>query len=162
MKRRIQLAVGVLALLIAGAQLIRPDCDNPPSDPARSLWRDPKVDPRVAGVLRRACADCHSHETAWPWYAKLSPLSWMLAHHVHKGREKLNFSKWRGATANQMEEIYDAIDKDEMPPKDYRLMHPLARLSTADRQLLKDWADGKPIEQVRGVVYPTGAGRRSR
>jgi hypothetical protein len=65
-----------------------------------------------------------------------------MARHVGKGRAKLNFSDWSGATANQLEEIYDAIDKDDMPPRDYRLMHPEARLSNGDREILKAWTTG--------------------
>lgn len=135
-------------LCLAAPQFIRPKLDNPAANPAQSLWRDPQVDSRVAGILRRACANCHSYETEWPWYSKISPVSWMIAHHVEKGRAKLNFSEWSGASPSQLQEIYDAIDKNEMPPAGYSLMHPEARLSKADRDLLMTWADGK-IVQVR-------------
>jgi len=132
-------------LCLTVAQVIRPSFDNPPVNPARSLWNDPGVDPRVANVLRRSCANCHSYETEWPWYSKISPVSWLIARHVKNGRAKLNFSEWSGATANQLEEIYDAIDKNEMPPADYSLMHPEARLSEADREVLKSWTEGKVV-----------------
>lgn len=148
MKRQFERAALVAFFCIAAAQLIRPNISNPPVDPSRSLWNDHRVDARTAGVLRRACANCHSHETQWPWYSKISPVSWIMARHVGKGRAKLNFSDWSGATANQLEEIYDAIDKDDMPPRDYRLMHPEARLSNGDREILKAWTTGTSA-QVR-------------
>ena len=143
MKRYLKPTAFALLLGVVAAQLIRPDTVNPPVNPKRSLWNDRRVDPLVASVLRRACANCHSHETEWPWYSKISPVSWMLARHVRNGRAKLNFSDWSGASPNQLEEIYDAIDKQDMPPAGYSLMHPEARLSPADREMLKDWADGK-------------------
>jgi hypothetical protein len=143
MKRHLRSAGLALLVGLAAAQLIRPDTTNPPVNPARSLWHDDRVDPRVAGVLRRACANCHSDETQWPWYSKISPVSWILARHVRKGRAKLNFSEWSGASPNQLEEIYDEIDKHDMPPADYSLMHPEARLTQADREILRAWADGK-------------------
>jgi Haem-binding domain len=125
------------------AQLVRPDTQNPPVDQARSLWNDRAVDTRVAGILRRACADCHSHETAWPWYSKVSPVSWLLERHVKNGRAKLNFSDWAGASQDQLEEIYDSVAKGKMPMPGYLLLHPQARLSQTDRDILQAWTDGK-------------------
>jgi hypothetical protein len=143
MKRRVRVAALALALGALAAQFVQPRRDNPPVDPARSLWNDRHVDPRVAGILRRACADCHSHETEWPWYSKISPFSWMVARHVNKGRAKLNFSDWSAASPDQLEEIYDSITKNKMPMASYLLMHPAARLSQANRNVLLAWADGK-------------------
>ncbi len=132
---------------LAAAQLVRPDSSNPPVNRARSLWGDRRVDPRVAKLLRRACANCHSHETEWPWYSKISPASWIIVRDVRHGQAKLNFSEWSG-TPNQLEEIYEAVEKNDMPPVDYRLMHPEARLSNDDREILKAWAEGK-VAQAR-------------
>jgi hypothetical protein len=143
MKRLIRSVTLLLLLGMAASQLIRPNTVNPPVDPTRSLWNDHRVDPRVADILRRACADCHSHETTWPWYSKISPVSWLVARHVIQGRAKLNFSEWSGATADQLEEIADSIDKQKMPMASYLLIHPKGRLSKEDREVLLAWADGK-------------------
>jgi hypothetical protein len=148
LKRHSGSAALAFLLCIGAAQLIRPDITNPKVIPARSLWNDHRVDPRVAGVLRRACANCHSYETQWPWYSQISPVSWIMARHVRNGRAKLNFSEWTGASASQLEEICDPVDKNQMPPSDYALMHPEARLSKADREILDAWADGK-LAQLR-------------
>jgi hypothetical protein len=67
----------------------------------------------------------------------------MLARDVRRARAKLNFSESSGARPNQLEDIADAIDKHEMPPASYGMMHPESRLSKADRELLDAWADGK-------------------
>jgi hypothetical protein len=143
MKRPVASVVLSLLLGMAVAQLIQPNTGNPPINSARNLWNDRRVDPRVAHILRRACADCHSHETVWPWYSKISPVSWWLARHVNDGRAKLNFSDWSAASADQLEEIYDSIVKNKMPLSSYLLIHPEARLSKADRDALVAWADGK-------------------
>jgi hypothetical protein len=149
MKRQVLSAAVALGLGVGTAQLIQPRTDNPPVDPARSLWNDGRVDPRVANILRRACADCHSHETQWPWYSKISPVSWVVARHVRNGRAKLNFSDWAGASEDQREEIYDSIAKKKMPIASYLLMHPAARLSQANRDVLLAWADGKLQQSSR-------------
>ena len=142
MKRRIKSAALALILAMAGAQLIQPNTVNPPVNPTRNLWNDRTVDPRVGEVLRRACADCHSHETAWPWYSKISPISWFVAKHVTEGRAKLNLSDWSSPSPDQLEEIYDSIAKNKMPLPGYGLMHRGARLSQADRDILRTWVDG--------------------
>jgi hypothetical protein len=137
---------GALLAVVVGltaVQFVRPDTSNPPVDHAKSLWADRSVDPKVAGILRRACADCHSHETKWPWYARVSPMSWMMDRHVKDGRAKLNFSDWSGSSQDQAEEIYDSVAKGKMPMQGYLLLHPEARLSKADQETLQAWADGK-------------------
>jgi hypothetical protein len=143
MKRRLRYFAIAVLLVPAGAQLIQPDTRTPRVDPARSLWSGHRVSPQVADITRRACGNCHSYETKWPWYAKVSPVSWFLARHVNKGREKLNFNEWSSAAAvHQLEEIYDSVNKKKMPLGSYLLMHPEA-LSPADRDVLLVWAGGK-------------------
>ena len=129
--------------LLGAMQFFRPDTNNPPVDHARSLWNDRAVDPDVARIIRRACADCHSHETQWPWYSKISLISWVLTQHVKEGRAKLNFSDWSGQSPDQLEEIYESVAKGKMPPQGYLMLHPKARLSKADHATLQAWADGK-------------------
>ena len=147
MKRLFKLAAPVLLLGLAATQLIQPNTVNPPVDPARSLWNDRRMDPRVAGILRRACADCHSHETKWPWYSRISPFSWFVASHVVKGRTKLNFSDWSGSPDQDLlEEIADAIVKKHMPLASYLWIHSKSRLSKSDQDVLLAWTDGKLVQ----------------
>jgi hypothetical protein len=149
MKRIIRYVALTLLVIIPAAQFIQPETVNPPVSPERSVWNDRRVDPRVGHILRRACADCHSHETTWPWYSRVSPASWFIARHVAKGRAKLNFSDWSGPSSDQLEEIYDSIAKNKMPLRSYLLMHPDARLSQYDRDILTAWADGKLAENSK-------------
>jgi hypothetical protein len=79
-----------------------------------------------------ACFDCHSNETRWPWYSNIAPLSWRLQQHVDEGREALNFSEW-GTGDQEADDIVEVVRDGEMPPWDYLLMHPEARLEGADR-----------------------------
>jgi cytochrome c551/c552 len=141
--------VAVAVLLSGGAaQLIRPDVHNPTVQPKKNLWNDPNLDPQVGSILKRACADCHSNETRWPWYSKISPVSWWVNGHVEKGRAKLNFSNWT-PSADQWEEIYDSVSKKKMPIAGYTVMHPEARLSDAEKKMLLAWVDGKSSEASR-------------
>ena len=100
--------------------------------------------PAVAPVLQRACRDCHSNDTVWPWYSHVPPVSLMIRHDVEAGRAKFNFSQWASGskppTDNQLSEICDAVSDGSMPPRGYRMMHSEARLSTEDVDALCRWS----------------------
>jgi hypothetical protein len=65
MRMPVKIALG--ALVVFGAmQLVRFDRTNPP------VTADLRAPPPVLGVLRRACYDCHSNETVWPWYSDIA------------------------------------------------------------------------------------------
>jgi hypothetical protein len=93
----------------------------------------------------QSCADCHSYETRWPWYARLAPVSFQVAQDVRRAREKLNFSEWPRNPTDELEAIYFMVDQRSMPPKRYQWMHPRSRLAEADRELLKSWASGHTL-----------------
>ena len=88
-------------------------------------------------LAEKACFDCHSNDTMWPWYSNLAPISWRLQKHVDEGREKLNFSEW-GTGEQETEKTFKVVKEGEMPPWDYLLLHSGARLSDADTQALLD------------------------
>ncbi len=96
--------------------------------------------PEIEAILRRACYDCHSNETKWPWYSKIAPLSWQIADHVRVGRKHLNFSAWDEEEAwDSYEEIGEEVAHGEMPLQGYLLLHREAKLSEADVQALLSW-----------------------
>ncbi len=95
--------------------------------------------PATQTLAERACFDCHSNRTRWPWYASIAPLSWRIQSHVMEGREALNFTAMDTGGENlteAAEEAGETIMEGEMPPRDYLLMHPEARLTTAEKQAL--------------------------
>jgi hypothetical protein len=98
----------------------------------------------VAPVLERACGDCHSNDTVWPWYSHVPPVSSMIREHVEEGRATFNFSTWASGSAsptqNEIAEICDAVSDGSMPPMGYRMMHPKAHLSAGDVSALCHWS----------------------
>ena len=131
-------AAGIFFILALAIQVIPVTRDNPP------VTGDIMAPPAVAPVLRRACYDCHSNETVWPWYSRIAPVSWLLVRDVREGRRELNFSTWNQLDdqrrARKMKETRDEVSEGEMPPWYYTINHPDARLSSGDRALLLDWA----------------------
>lgn len=136
-----------LGLLLVALQLVPygHDTSNPPvlSEPA---WDSP----RTRELARRACFDCHSHETRWPWYARVAPVSWLVRHDVDEGRRELNFSDW-AHPGEEAGEAAGCVAEGEMPPRAYALMHGGARLSRTERD-----------ELVAGLERTIGATRVGR
>jgi hypothetical protein len=103
--------------------------------------------PEVRAILRRACYDCHSNETRWPWYAYVAPVSWMVVQDVDEGRAQLNFSRWNAYSETEQlshyGEILDQIDEGHMPMPKYVRMHHDAQLSAAEIETLRSWSEAQ-------------------
>jgi mono/diheme cytochrome c family protein len=125
------------AVALVAAQLFPIARSNPP------VSADVAAPPEVAALLRRACYDCHSNETVWPWYSRVAPISWLVAHDVRHGREELNFSVWDtydpAKRRKKLTETVKEVVEGEMPPWSYVLVHPDARLRAADHERLRAW-----------------------
>ncbi len=100
---------------------------------------EPRWDsPRTKELFMRACGDCHSNETKWPWYSSIAPVSWLVAYDVHEGREHFNVSMWGVQEENEGDEAAEEVREGEMPPFGYLLAHPEARLDEAEKRELID------------------------
>ena len=131
-------ALGIFAAL----QLFNPARTNPPVVADFIAAANPPAP--VAAFLRAACYDCHSHETIWPWYSHIAPVSWLVVSDTTEGREHLNFSDWPDEAvraAKKMDRINEVLGYREMPPKKYTLIHADARLTEAQRKEIMDWTD---------------------
>ena len=106
------------------------DHSNPP------VAQEPAWDSAETRALAsRACFDCHSNETTWPWYASIAPVSWLVQHDVDEGRGALNLSEWN-RVQEEAEDSAETVREGEMPMATYPWLHPTARLDPAERELL--------------------------
>lgn len=133
-RKLIQVAVVFLAVF-AAAQLVRPERTNPATDASRTIQAQMGAASRLSVVLDRACRDCHSNATVWPWYSRVAPVSWLMAYGVKKGRDVLNFSEWASYSPEQQRILLamscrDATE-DKMPGV-YANLRPETRLSAHD------------------------------
>ncbi len=123
------LLITLLVLFIA-IQFVPVNRTNPP------VTQEVKWDrPETRALAERACFDCHSNQTKWPWYAYIAPISWRVAEHVDHGREHLNFSQWDQPNED-LDEIKEVLDEGEMPLWDYLIMHEEAKLTEAEAATL--------------------------
>lgn len=116
-------------------QLVPISRDNPPVK-GRVQWDSPQTQTLVS----RACLNCHSNETEWPWYASIAPGSWITSVHVTSARQQFNLSELTNLSSARKvrlaRDMIDQIRSGVMPPVDYVLLHPEARLSDAEKEQL--------------------------
>jgi hypothetical protein len=141
--RIVRIALYVLLAAFVVAQVVRPDRENPREDPARTLEATLHPPAEVVAILTRACADCHSSRTRWPWYTNVAPVSWWTAHHVKEGRREVSFSDWGAYStrkqAHKLEEICEQVTDGGMPLSSYLVIHRDAKLSKDDVRVLCEW-----------------------
>lgn len=134
--KTIKTAILILVGIAVVIQFVRPGRTNPPADPSDSFEAMVKPAPRAAAVLTRACMDCHSNRTVWPWYSAVAPASWLVADDVNEGRAHLNLSEWRNLgpdiSSLRRKAMCAEVKDGEMPLWQYRLIHWDARLSAED------------------------------
>jgi hypothetical protein len=143
MRRQLLSAAAVIAA--AGLMNVaRIDRTNMPVDPAQTVEARTRMPEDVAAIFQRACLDCHSERTEWPWHSKVAPFQWLVAADVYGGRAHLNFSTWGRYTPDERTErmigICEMVGSDRMPPRHYKLGHyPAAWLSDDDKKAVCDW-----------------------
>jgi hypothetical protein len=147
MRRFLKWLVVILAIGFVAAQVVRPARTNPTFASTQTIENIVSVPPDVHATLMRACADCHSDQTRWPWYSHVAPVSWFVIDHVDQGRRRINFSTW----VRPGKEPQDSIDRLKamcrevqsggMPLSSYLLIHWNAKLSAEDVKQICDWSN---------------------
>jgi Haem-binding domain len=96
-------------------------------------------------IVQKACNDCHSNNTFYPWYSNIQPIGWWLANHVNEGKQELNFSEFATYRIRKqyrkLEEIDTEVQDNKMPMKSYTITHGNAKLTSAEKVTLSTWAN---------------------
>lgn len=129
--------VGALVVLFGIIQFLPIDKTNPPTE------QEIEAPKEVVQVFKRACYNCHSYKTSWPWYSSVAPLSWLVAHDVRDGREKINFTAWQAVgpkkEAELVEQIWLTVETGIMPPWFYRFVHPESKITEREKASIGRW-----------------------
>jgi hypothetical protein len=133
--KTILIVIAVLVVLLGAIQLVPVQRTNPPVT-TQVKWDSAQTQT----LFDRACADCHSNLTRWPWYSYVAPVSWLIARDVNEGRSKFNISALGSLSTSRQSrlanEIRGQVEEGEMPMKIYLPMHPEASLSAAEKSAL--------------------------
>jgi hypothetical protein len=134
----------VLVILIA-IQFIRPEKNQSASLTTNDISEVYSVPQDVQAILSKACNDCHSNNTIYPWYNTIQPVAWWLNNHIKNGKRHLNFSDFGGyRIARQYKKLKDCeeeLKEGDMPLNSYTWIHKNAILSTQEKQKLTDWCE---------------------
>jgi hypothetical protein len=146
--KKILIALAVIFVLI---QFFRPVKNQSASVSADDIFSKYPAEENTKVLVRKACYDCHSNNTVYPWYAEIQPVAWWLSDHIKDGKDELNFSEFASYTAkkaaHKMDEVMDEVKEEKMPLKSYLITHTEARLTVEERKGITEWA-----EQLRNKI----------
>ncbi|HQW45172.1 MAG: heme-binding domain-containing protein [Chitinophagaceae bacterium] len=110
----------------------------------------------VKTILAKACYDCHSNNTRYPWYANLQPLHWWLEKHIKNGKKEINFDDYTNKSLryqyHKMEEVIEQVKEGEMPLNSYTWIHKDAKLTTEEKAKITGWAQS--VLDTMKATYP--------
>ena len=131
-------ALIIIVLILIAIQFIPGNKTNPP------VTSEINAPNEIIAIFKKSCYDCHSNETVWPWYSHIVPVSLLIEQDVNKGRSHLNFSEWESLSRKDKsklkEEIWEMIEKENMPLGKYLLLHPDAELSSRGKEIIREWS----------------------
>ncbi len=156
--KAVGVGVGAIVVVALGIQLVPYGRDHTnPAVVTQTNWDSPQT----RELFYRACADCHSNETQWPWYSNVAPVSWLVMRDTLEGREQFNVSggssgrEGQGGEGGESESPAERIQDGSMPLPIYLVMHPEARLTAEEKQLLS--AGVEATFGASGVTAPAVA-----
>ncbi|MDB5200609.1 MAG: cytochrome [Ferruginibacter sp.] len=133
----------ILLMAFVAIQFIRPARNEDGQDLATDFRKVLIVPEQIQLLMQNACYDCHSNHTAYPWYANIQPMGWLMADHIKKGKAALNLSdfgsKSKRRQISKLKQMANQIKEDEMPLYSYKLMHKKANLTKDEKNLIITW-----------------------
>ena len=140
MKKSVKITLIIIFVIFVVIQMFRPDRISKPVDTNLDYISYVQITPELKGMIDRACKDCHTYQTEWPWYSNIAPVSWFIVHDVNEGREHINLSEYGRYPVDKqiriLEEMCEEIQDNEMPLKMYKFMHSEAKLTDEEKQQL--------------------------
>lgn len=142
-KSSIKNAAVAVALALIILQFFGTEKNNSTSPSENAINKHYHVPPKIQGLLKTSCYDCHSNNTAYPWYSNIQPIKWWLASHINDGKRHLNFDEFNTYPAkkklHKLDEVIETINNNEMPLSSYTLIHGNAKLSDMDKKEIEAW-----------------------
>jgi hypothetical protein len=133
----------VSGMLFIAIQFIRPVHNIGSQIQTTDISKVVTIPDTVLTLLKNACYDCHSNNTVYPWYSDIQPMGWLMAYHIKKAKNQLNFSEFGSYSQrrqlSKLDGIANSIKDDIMPLESYKIMHKSAQLSPDEKLLLINW-----------------------
>lgn len=153
MLKKILLALLVILIIM---QFFHPSRNIAQGGQPNHISKQYTVSPEVATILGKACYDCHSNYTTYPWYSKIQPVDWWMTNHILEGKKELNFDEFTlynpRRQYHKLDEIMKEVKEGDMPLNSYTWIHKDALLNEAEKNTLINWANG--IREEMKTKYP--------
>ncbi len=134
----------VLLVILVVIQFIHPEKNINATVSAQDMNTMYPIPDSVNQVLQKACYDCHSNNTKYPWYNNIQPVAWWLNDHINEGKKELNFSEYGKRTppkqAKKLRKIAREVEEGGMPLDSYTWIHKDAKLTDREKQMIINWA----------------------
>lgn len=139
----IKIGAGFIVLFLIVIQFFDTDKNISATPSENAIEKHYQVSSHVQGLLKTSCYDCHSNNTAYPWYSNIQPVKWWLADHVNSGKRHLNFDEFNTYTKERklkkLDEVAETIREGEMPLTFYTVIHQNAKLSDIQKSEIEQW-----------------------
>jgi hypothetical protein len=146
----------VLLIALIAIQFFHPAKNKAEGPQPNSIETVYAIPQDVKTILDKACNDCHTNNTKYPWYSKIQPVDWWLDNHVKEGKGHLNLDEYTNRNLryqyHKLEEIAEQVKEGEMPLNSYTWVHKDAILTEAEKNTLIGWADA--IRDSMEQKYP--------
>ncbi len=134
----------ILLIALIAIQFFHPAKNSAAGEQPNAITKVHAVPDNVNAILKKACNDCHSNNTAYPWYTKIQPVHWWLNNHIKDGKKEINFDEYANRPLRfqyrKLEEIIKQVKEDEMPLENYTWLHKNAILTQDEKNVLINWA----------------------
>ncbi|WP_435132946.1 heme-binding domain-containing protein [Formosa sp. A9] len=146
----IKKALWLVLIVFIIAQFFRPEKNTGNSITINEFLEDTNPPEQVQAILKTSCYDCHSDNTEYPWYSQITPVNFWMAEHIDNGKKHLNLSKWNSYSVkkkdHKIEELIEVVEDKSMPLESYTWAHAEAKLSEAEIESVKEWAQNLRIK----------------
>lgn len=162
MKKVLKTIGWLLLIALVIIQFFHPKKNIHPGDQVNAISKLYPIPSEVKTILDKACMDCHSNNTRYPWYNNIQPVAWWLDDHINEGKRELNFDSFITRRPffqyRRMEQTIDLVKKNEMPLDSYTWIHKDAILTADEKAKLTSWAQGI-MDQMK-QTYPADSLKR--
>lgn len=145
----------LLAALIA-IQFIHPKRNKSEGPQPNYIGKVYAIPDDVQSIMAKACNDCHSNNTRYPWYSKIQPVHWWLNKHVVEGKKKINYDEYTNRPLryqyHKLEETIEMVKEGEMPLNSYTWTHKDAKLTEEEKAKITGWAQS--VMDTMKARYP--------
>ncbi len=158
-----KILIGLLTILLI-IQFIHPKRNRAEGAQPNYIGNVYNVPADTKNILEKACNDCHSNNTVYPWYCNFQPIDWWINKHVKNGKKHLNYDEYTNKSTyyqyHKMEETIEMVEDNKMPLNSYTWIHKDAKLTPAEKTTLINWA--KSVMTTMEARYPPDSLKRKK